>query len=224
MGIKFDWTVKLSDILTSLSFVLAIIALVYNQAKDRSLADANRVQETRGLLSDSLGRLQRLRRLELSLFTDLGQKIVQTTEIWSREGNVVAARDYIWREIDGVYLEKVRTAQQEELQLGQIGLYKLNTLLAERYRTKISEIEQLFAMTKEDMQEHSQQAVLSFQNDQSERVTAVMGNSLRQVVGEELARFDLNQKELSGPIEDEIVGHLKLGDSALLDATFSLAP
>ena len=37
MRVTFDPTIKLSDILTSLSFILAVFALLYSQQKGRRL-------------------------------------------------------------------------------------------------------------------------------------------------------------------------------------------
>ena len=104
MKVSFDPTVKLSDVVTSLSFILAIFALIYSQSKDRQTANEQRLAEARTVLSIGITQLERWGVLSESIFDEVQPTLVQTSELWDEKGgNVIAARDYLWRQLNIIY-------------------------------------------------------------------------------------------------------------------------
>jgi hypothetical protein len=134
MRVSFDPTIKLSDVITSLSFVLAVLALVYSQQKDRTAAEREQLAEARTMLSNCLSKLERWGELSVSVFDEVQPFLVQTTEIWAKDGDVVPARDYLWRELNSLFSSVDMKIKDDKISGAYIDLYRLSVDLPDAYR------------------------------------------------------------------------------------------
>jgi len=219
LKITFDPTIKLSDVITSLSFVLAVLALVLSQQKERSAIKAAQVSEARTVLSVSLTKLERWKDVSLSVFADVQPLIIQTTEIWAKDGNVEAARDYLWRELNQLIALVDRGIATEQIKVAHVSLYPISDSLPQRFRETIREMTNASDRIRTELILAMQDVVLGFQNVGDPRITAVMGNRLREVVDPLRHRLDVQTDALIEPVRQRILAGLGLDEDALWRAS-----
>jgi hypothetical protein len=217
MRISFDPTVKLSDVITSLSFILAILALVYSQSKDRKTADQQRLAEARTVLSNGITKLERWTALSESIFDEMQPTLVQTSEIWNdKNGDVIAARDYLWRELNRIYTGVSTKILDERISTAYIDLYRVSPTLPGDYKRTVDELEKLAKEVKDKVLGGTEQAVLSFSKSRGERITSQMGNALRAEVARDRQTFRETEEEIIAPFLQRIVTDVAKKDGELL--------
>jgi hypothetical protein len=212
MAASFDTTIKLSDILTSLSFLLAVLALVYNQMKDRQANNRARIAEARAVLSKGLAKLERWAALSESVFDEMQPTLVQASELWSgKEGDVIIARDYLWRELNRIYAGASAKILDEGLSTAYVDLYCVSKTLPEVYRTMFDDLSKLSQDTAD-----TESAVLSFEDEEGPRVTALMGNKLRAEVARDREAFKEGISRIMAPVLLNFASDVAKGDHDLL--------
>lgn len=214
MRILLDRTVKLPDIMTILSFLLAVVALVVSLKKDRDAESVGRLNEIRRILSMSLSDLKRLVEINGSIFIEVPPKIIQATEIWGRTGDVGSARDDIWKEVDLISLRSKNIIQNEKILLSYVQVYSINPLVAEEVRQAITELNNLETIIKNDIQIAVQTAIMRFDN-LSNRDTAKMGNSIRDNVGRLWVFFRSEMSKIVDPVEKKYIEYLAMNNAEL---------
>lgn len=214
--ISFDPTVKLSDVITSLSFILAILALVYSQSKDRQTADDQRLVQARTVLSNGITKLERWAALSKSVFDEMQPTLVQTSEIWNEKNDVFAARDYLWRELNRIYTGVSTKILDEKISTAYIDLYRVSPTLPDNYRDTLDKLEKLAEKVRTDVLGDTEGAVLSFKDRRGERFTAEMGNALRAAVSRDRQFFNDREHEIITPLLQRIVSDVAKKDSELL--------
>src|SRR5688572_28262867 len=98
----FDPTVKLTDILTSVSVCVASAALVYAWLKDRRLRRKEYADRVRKAAADTTVALERWRKLARHLFDDVQPYVVDADSQFVKDGDVIKVRDDFWRNLHAV--------------------------------------------------------------------------------------------------------------------------
>lgn len=208
MNITFDPTFKLSDILTSLSFILAVLALIFSQRKERSAIQAERVGEARTLLSNSLVKLERWRDVSTQVFDDSQPLIIHTTEIWAKDGEAGAARDHMWKELNVLFSAADKEIADEQVKVAHIMLYPLSASLPEQYRRALSALDAINASARNDLVLRTQDVIMGFDGAPRPWHTAKMGNALRAVVEPVQDRFREDVERVIAPLREGILSAL----------------
>ncbi len=216
MRVTFDPTIKLSDILTSLSFILAVFALLYSQQKDRDSVWHERAAEARTILSNGAVKLNRWVQLSDAIFDDAQIELVQASEIWGKDGNVIGARDYLWRQWGRLFSEFHKKVVDEKIPGAYIDLFRINETLAKAYQDSLDKLTAIEKANEESMLLHTQQVVLSFGKGSADRVTAQMGNKLREVVAGDREKFTAQVAVIAVPLQRRIMDDIKQPDAQLL--------
>jgi hypothetical protein len=216
MKINVDPAIKLSDILTSLSFLLAVLALIFTLQKDRVTSDRAQVTNARSLLSSGLGRLDRWGALSDSAFDEAQPALVQATEIWAKDGNVVVARDYLWRELNGIFQSVDRRILDEKLTSSYIDLYTLSRDMPDEYRMALNSLHDLSGKTRLSILSDTEEIVLSFEQRTGVRVTAEMGNLLRTAIVKDRQDFHDKFITITAALSRRILASLAKSDDDLL--------
>ncbi len=213
MNVTFDPTIKLSDILTSLSFILAVLALVFSRQKDRTTARQAQVSEARTVLATSLRKLERWRDVAASVFDDMQPSLVQTTEIWAKNGDVAAARDYLWTEVNNILAGIARTIAREQIKVAHVELYRISHDLPNHYREALTALTQLSTRSMGRLMLETQAVVLSFTKAAPPWVTAEMGNALREAVAPLKVEFLEQVEQTLGPLRERILHSLEKSEA-----------
>jgi len=216
VNIGFDTTIKLSDLLTSLSFILAVVAFLYTHQKDRTTADREQISEARVILTNGLSGLERWGNLAESVFDEAQPNIIVTTEIWAKDGNVIMARDHLWRELNTIFQDVERKILDEKLSSAYIALYRISKDLPMEYRDVLTKLRQLSDETRRATLLDTQRAVLGFDQQKGERVTAQMGDQLREAIESNRMKYHDKFTEITASISARILNGVAKDDQDLL--------
>src|SRR5712672_1543551 len=100
MAFMFDRTIRLTDVLTSVTVIVSVVALTITWTKDRDTRVREQANHVRVAAADTLAKLERWKALQLSLYDDLQPAFVETSEMLSTDFNVIRARDQLWKKIN----------------------------------------------------------------------------------------------------------------------------
>lgn len=190
MKINFDPTLKLSDILTAFSFMLAVAALLYSFGKDRNVAEREKYVQARSIISSSLGQIIRWNDISGSIYIEIQPAIIEASQIWAKSGNITEVRDFIWQRTSSINTEIKRRIIAEKIRTAYIDIYNVDAQLAEKYDESYRKIDAIndthFALLRSNLQE----VIAKFDKYKGDRFTSEMGNALRRVVDDNQKSFN----------------------------------
>jgi hypothetical protein len=185
-------SIKVGDLLTSVSILVSVLALVITLGKDREVRRKEQADKVRSVASRTLGKMERWSKLALFYFDEVDPLFVQTSEmVAAKNSELPAARDYLWRELKRARIHAEERKLDEELENAYVELFSyhpcVRTLFVETLRTmtvaETSVFEQFLAS--------AELAVLDSRTKQPFH-TANLGNSLRAIA--ERARVGLDTR------------------------------
>ena len=100
MALQFDRTIKAGDILTSITVMLSVIALVLSLAKDRATRVSDQANKVRAAAASAIVKLDRWQAVQLSMYQELQPTFVELSEELAKRYDVVATRDKFWRQVN----------------------------------------------------------------------------------------------------------------------------
>ena len=118
-----DWSIKIGDLLTMATIVVSVTALLISWSKDRDSRQKEQANQVRVAVGTAVAKLDRLQALHLSAFQELQPVFVDTGEMLTRDFNVVAARDFLVKSINGQRTKIVGKALDEHIETAYIGLF-----------------------------------------------------------------------------------------------------
>jgi hypothetical protein len=184
-SLKIDPSVKAGDFLTSISILITCISLMIAWSRERQARAAERADKVRRAAAMMLAKLERSQELALWYYEEIQPLFVETSELLSKDGEVVEPRDFLWRRLDEVRTRAVNRLHEEQIEQAYVELYGyypgayriLTRAIAEMRATD----ERLYRRFKDE----TQSDVFSFAKPGSSRRTddyqsAMLGNKLRQ--------------------------------------------
>lgn len=177
--LKFDWSIKFGDILTSLTILVSVAALLVSWSKDRTASETEQADLVRSAAARALTQIDRWQLLNLALYQQLQPVFVETSESLSQDFNVIRARDHLWKEIDARRTAISQKILDEEILTSYVSLL---SHFPEARKQSISLFQQLNAIeekTSSSFLEASQQDVLKLEERRDGYTSAMLGNALR---------------------------------------------
>jgi transposase len=212
--IKFDPSVKLGDLLTTLSILVAIAALLTTSVRDRELRQHEQAEKVRDSSARTLAKLQRWQEVSISLFQDIQPLFVDTSEKLGTTLDVEASRDYLWK---GMTQARAATAQKilsEQVENAYVDLYgfdpnirsNLTAVFADLNRAEEEMIDALIIACQED--------VLTV--EQSGYKPAILGNRLRETAATYREQYKQRLQAILKPPADYLAALVLRTDDQLL--------
>jgi hypothetical protein len=173
-------SIKVGDILTSLTILVSICALIISLSKDRLTKEKEQADKVRAAAAKALIQLDRWQYLNLSIYQELQPTFVETSEMLCDDFDVIKARDYLWKAINSQRTRIASKILDEKIMTAYVDL--LSHFPASRnYFLKVFEELRLL---EEDVSgrfiEASQKDVMFFEGKEQKNYTsAILGNMLR---------------------------------------------
>ena len=120
---RVDWSIKIGDVLTMMTIIVSVTALLISWSKDRDGRQKEQADQVRVAVGTAVAKLDRLQALHLSAFQGLQPVFVDTAEMLAKDFNVVAARDFLAKGINGQRTRIVEKALDEHIETAYIGLF-----------------------------------------------------------------------------------------------------
>jgi len=116
MRLKLDWSIKVGDLLTSITIAVSVIALLVSWSKDREAKLTEQANRVRAAAATAIAKLDRWQALQLSMYRELQPTYVEMSELLADCDDVQRVRDQFWKRVN---VERTRIAQKVlEEQLG----------------------------------------------------------------------------------------------------------
>ena len=214
----FDWTVKFGDILTSVTIIVSVSALVYSWSQDRATRETANADRIRDIAAVAVTQLDRWQLLNKSLYQELQPIFVETSELLLEEFDVAKARDYMWKKTN----EK-RTQIQAKILDEKIFTYYIKLMpyfpeIREQYASTLEQLQALEESTSEQFLGLMERDVLSFADDEESYQSPDLGNALRATAGKHEERLSSQFDQITGPVRSHLLRIVTMANDAILRA------
>lgn len=192
---ELDPKVKLGDLITSLSFALALAGFLYTWTKDRRFKTKEYADRVRAAAALTLAKIDRCESLFLSLFFVLQPIITEADEFIVREKDLVRCRDLFWKQANGARLLVLNSFRDEEIELAYAPLLPFRADIYNIFRESIGLAQRAEDRLFWSLQDDCQTSISNL-DTQRDFKSARLGNELREVLGRHLATYSKELDEV----------------------------
>jgi hypothetical protein len=216
MSFKFDKTIKASDVLTSLTIILSVIALVVTLTKDRDTRVREQANQVRTAAAKTLAKLERWQALQKSLYSELQPAYVETSEMLSKDFDVIKARDSLWKTINA---QRVRISDRilsESIETAYVDLFAYYPSIRAKFLAAIAQLNESEDVATSKLLRDTQAAVMSFEGKKDGYSSAMLGNALRYAAAPVEKVFVQDTNTILKPIRDDLYALISSDDETIL--------
>jgi hypothetical protein len=120
---KLDRTLKVSDMLTSLTIIVSVIALMISWSKDRDIREREQANLVRNAAGQTLAKIERWKSLQLSIFDEIQPDFVETSEMLAKDYDIIVTRDHLWKSINSENVIVKTRIVNEKMEISYIDLF-----------------------------------------------------------------------------------------------------
>lgn len=186
---NIDKTIKLSDLLTSFTIIISVIALSISWSKDRITRETEMADRVRSASALALTKLDRWELQNLSLYQELQPTFVETSEMLSEEYNIIKARDHLWRRINEERTLIARKVLDEKIMTSYFDLLSHFPDTRKQFQTLFERLRIIEQEISDDFLVESQNNIRHFDGRRDEYTSAMLGNALRFTASKHKERF-----------------------------------
>jgi len=214
---KIEGTIKIGDLLTSVTIIISVVALVLTWTKDRIARETQQADLVRSAAASAITKLDRWQTLQLSLYEELQPEFVITSEKLSEDFDTVKVRDYLWKTISTKRIQIASKILDEEISTSYIDLLahfpRTRGLFVDLFRT-LSDTEESISGS---FQEETQQDVLSFEGNKANYTSAMLGNALRSTAQKHKERFSELSTSAIKPVREFLFDIISKSNAQILN-------
>ena len=217
MELQFESTIKAGDILTSITILLSVVALLLSLAKDRDTRVREEANRVRTAAATTLVKLDRWQGLQLSLYQELQPTFVELSEDLAKQYNVVIVRDKFWKQVN---LGRTKVAGQVlEEQLGTAYADLLTHFPSARRKVvdAFSELANVEKRATQSFMGSGEQYILSLRDEQATYQTAHLGNLLRDAGDSGANQLKKESDQVLAPVREYLFRVIAMSDADLVD-------
>lgn len=213
---QLDQTVKVGDLLTSFSVIVAAATFGYSWWKDRIVRQRDQAAHVRAAAGEALAKLELWVELTLSLTGNVQELLVETSQMLSTSHDVGLARDYLWKGLNRARGDIVTRQREAGIGPAYIQLYAYRP---DAYRNFVDIFSSL--RTTVDQQftlllDGTQHLVLTSEPESESYDPANLGNHLREAVHKSEAGLRTAMESVLARARNELGGIIEAGDRAVL--------
>jgi hypothetical protein len=221
MSRRVDWSIKVRDVLTTLTIAISVTALVLSWSKDRAAQKTERANRVRDAAASILTKLDRWQALQLSLYQELQPAFVEASEQLQKQYDTVLVRDQVWKSVNAQRTHIASKILEEHLEIAYAEILPhfpaARAKFTEAYE-KLTAIEEantmnFLAATEED--------VLAFDGKEKHYTTAMLGNALRKSATQYRSELRKETEEVIQPMREYLFDVISKTDDEILGAARS---
>lgn len=167
--------IKLGDILTALSVILAFSAYVYSRKKDQQLLMRSQADGFRTAAALTLAKLDRCEALFMSYFYQMQPLITAADEMLVKSGDEVATRDQFWKELNTARIQLLEQFREEQIEISYAPLVSYHEKIRKTVHDALAIDEKAFWTMLNDCQ------IAILQMSERKKISATLGNELRAI-------------------------------------------
>lgn len=216
--VKIERSLRIGDVLTSLTIVVSVVALLVAWSKDRALEERAQADKIRSAAAKVVAKLDRWQALQESLFQGLQPVFVETSERLASKFDVIGARDYLWKEINRERTNISAKILNEEIKTAYVDLIPHFPSSRERVIESFVRLDSLEEDMTLKLLRVTQQDILGFEQREKEYQTAALGNALRDSASKVKNDFRIDVNKALTPLRHFLLEIISMSNDALLDA------
>lgn len=175
--------VKLGDLLTSLSLLVATGALVTTWLRDRNVRRREYADRIRDSAAHTIVALRRRRTLANRLFDAIEPRVTEADRKLVATYDVIAVRDEFWQRLVEVRAGLLRELFEERLEQAYVALLGYDASVQEVFLSALTALDDSDQRVYESLLQATQDDILAFLRPEEQPQTAELGNALRHTLG-----------------------------------------
>lgn len=216
---QFEKTLKAGDILTSVTILVSVVALVLSFAKDRATRVAEQATKVRVAAATTLSRLDRWQAVQQSLYAELQPTFVELSEDLSRQFEVYPVRDRFWKEVTLARSKVARRVLDEQLGAAYTDLIAHFPAARERHVKLMTELASVEIASSDRFMGDAEQRILALEGKRATYQTAHLGNALRDAAARASSDLQVSSERLITPMRAYLVDVISLRDEEIISAS-----
>lgn len=199
---QLNRSIKVGDILTSLTIIISVTALVVTWTKDRNVRESQQADVVRTAAATAITKLDRWQSLNLSLYQELQPEFITTSEMLSEQYDVIKVRDYLWKTISNQRIQIYRKVLNEKISTSYVDLLAYFPETRTQFLTMFKTLNACEERISGSFLKKSQQDVLGFEGKESNYTSAMLGNALRTTAAQHKEALFSETTEAIRPVRE----------------------
>jgi hypothetical protein len=219
---RFSQEISIGHILTTVTIFLSIAGLLISWHKDRQLKKKEYADRIRRAAALTTAKLERWRELALRFFEDI-QPILTDADIkLTTEGNIIATRDFLWRNLVAIRAESSRRIVDEQIEIAYVDLYGYDPRVQELYQFSVRKLKEIDHDVSIRVLDFTQADVLKLKDTTGEFKSAELGNSLRLTIGRVALTFEYEINQILSIFRTEMIKIIEARDNDIVNKRIEL--
>jgi hypothetical protein len=220
--LKLEWTVNVGNILTTMTIIVSVIALLISWSKDRYTRQKEQADRVRSAVARTIAKLDRWQVLQLSAFEEVQLVFIETSEMLAENFDLVTARDYLWKSINAQRTKIAAKILDEQIETAYVDLFSHFPAIRKLFLDTLSRLNSAEKEVTLSFLKATQQDVLALEKVKDGYTTAILGNALRATAAKHSAEFEAITSKIMEPIREFLIRVVGKTDSEIL--TEGIAP
>jgi len=197
-----DNTIKLGDVLTSVTVAVSIASLILSQAKDRKTKVAEGAKQARLAAAQVITKLDRCARLHLSLFVNLQPDFIDLSRGLEKKFDVLGARDSLWQRVHLASNAVTQHLMDEEIATAYVDLLAFLPDIRALYVDAYAAMEHEAGVATDAFLTVTQMRIQDLQGQREHYTPALLGNQLRDVAWTETDKLGNRLELIVAPVRE----------------------
>jgi hypothetical protein len=208
--------IKVGDVLTSLSILISLVALLIAWAKDRQIRKRDQADRVRKAAAQIIAKLERWKELNIWFFQAIQPSLVKTSEMLADDFNIGNARDYLWKELNAGRLQTQEKILNEQIEMAYVELYGYHPGVHDLFVSTFDSLKQKEKLLFNMLLSSTEIDVKSFMDKESEYTTDSLGDALRKTCYDHAQILKAEVKDTIKPIHTYLYRLISATDKEVL--------
>lgn len=214
--LHFNGEVKLADILTSLSLLVAAVTVIIGVVKDRKLRRREYADQVRSGASRAAVASARRREIALSFYDALQPAITKADMTIVKSKDVIDGRDQLWIASVAARFELRKRLLNEKIEEAYAALYGYDTRIRLHFERTISALSELDDEAYNAWLDESQSVLFAVEDSTDEYVSADFGNPLRDTCETLRLTFAMGTESIVEEFQSKMASIIQASDVDIL--------
>ena len=182
--VSIDPVIKIGDLLTSASLLIALVSLLIAWSHDRNVRNREQADRVRRAAAATLAKLERSEELVLWYYDEVQPLFVETSTMLEDSQSISDSRDHLWKELNVARTRTLNRIHEEQIEAAYVELYGYYPAAYDIVTDAVTGLRSKEQVVFSDFLLESQRKVLSFSAEDSNHPVptyqpALLGNLLR---------------------------------------------
>ena len=209
--------ITVGDILTLVTILITLYTLYSAWIQSKRVREKELATNIRNACANVLGKLERWRELNLSIFENAQPLYVETSEMLEKNQNVIKTRDYLWKSLSAARNAIRHTVLEEKLESAYTDLYGYSPQLVDGFILALEQLKTAENTVFTDFLAKTQDSVMDWQDKLNRYTSAMLGNELRELAAQHGEQFEQSTQAAIAPLKQKLTELLRESDQALIN-------